>query len=151
MAAVVAGDDDLENLGKCAARTLGHRRYRIWGILSDSQESVTNSGLEVSVRDLTLLLVSYDGEQSTLVLDHFPFTVGKGSDCDLVFIDRRVSRHHATFTREGDDVYIVDERSRRGTFVNGEPIDRCKLKRGDKIEFEAQGVEWVLFDPERLP
>jgi sigma-B regulation protein RsbU (phosphoserine phosphatase) len=99
------------------------------------------------VRDLTLLLRSYDGEQSTLALDHFPFTVGKSTDCDLVFSSLAVSRHHATLTREGDDVYIVDERSMRGTFVNGELIDRCKLKRGDKIEFGLRGVEWVRFDP----
>ena len=52
-----------------------------------------------------------------------------------------VSRQHATITREGDEYDLVDLTSTHGTFVNGEKIDRCRLKTGDKIRLGGQGLE----------
>jgi len=103
------------------------------------------------VRDLTMFVGTKDGDQRTLVLDHYPFTAGSRCDRDLAIGHPRISRQHAHFSREGDDVYIVDDGSRRGTLVNGDLVNRYMLKRGDKVEFGVLGVVWVLFDPESLP
>src|SRR5271166_2886230 len=84
-----------------------------------------------SSSDPTILVVVEGSERRTLLLDHFPFTVGRRTDRDLVLADPRVSREHAHFNREADGVYIVDQASRHGTFVNGERVNRRKLARND--------------------
>jgi len=99
-----------------------------------------------------LVLVVVDGaDRRTIVLDRFPFTIGRRTDRDLVMADPRVSREHAHFIREADGTYIVDQGSRHGTFVNGERVNRRKLGRNDHIEFGVQGAAYVLFSPDRSP
>ena len=97
---------------------------------------------------LTLILVE-GTDRRKIVLDHFPFTVGRLKDRDLVLSDPRVSREHAVFTRENDGVYIEDKTSRQGTFVNNERTNRRRLARNDRLEFGVQGASFVLFNPDR--
>ncbi len=104
-----------------------------------------------STGDPLVLVVVEGTDRRTLVLDHFPFSVGRRTDRDLVMADPRVSREHAQFIREADGTYIVDQGSRHGTFVNGERINRRKLGRNDHIEFGVQGASYVLFSPDRSP
>ncbi len=104
-----------------------------------------------STGDPLVLVVVEGTDRRTLVLDHFPFTVGRRTDRDLVMADPRVSREHAHFVREPDGTYIVDQASRHGTFVNGERVNRRKLGRNDRVEFGVQGAAYVLFSPDRSP
>ncbi len=104
-----------------------------------------------STGDPMVLLVVEGSDRRTLVLDHFPFTVGRRTDRDLVLADPRVSREHAQFIRESDGIYVVDQGSRHGTFVNAERVNRRKLARNDRVEFGVQGAGYVLFSPDRSP
>ncbi len=104
-----------------------------------------------STGDPLILVVVEGTDRRTIVLDHFPFTVGRRTDRDLVMADPRVSREHAHLIREVDGTYVVDQGSRHGTFVNGERINRRKLGRNDHIEFGVQGAAYVLFSPDRSP
>src|SRR5208282_6443485 len=70
-----------------------------------------------STSDPLVLVVVEGTERRTLVLEHYPFTIGRRTDRDLVMADPRVSREHADFVRESDGIYIVDNSSRHGTFV----------------------------------
>src|SRR3974390_1772100 len=97
---------------------------------------------------LTLVLVE-GTDRRKVVLDHFPFTVGRLKDRDLVLVDPRVSREHAVFTREVDGSYIKDKSSRQGTFVNNERTDRRRLMRNDRLEFGVQGASFIVFNPDR--
>jgi len=106
--------------------------------------------LDLSTGSDPMTLVVVEGtDRRKIVLDHFPFTIGRLKDRDLVLTDPRVSREHAEFMREIDGVYLVDKSSRQGTFVNNEKITRRKLARNDKLEFGVQGASFVLFDPDR--
>src|SRR5215467_7249528 len=97
--------------------------------------------LEHTTSSDPMLLVVVEGtERRTLLLDHFPFTVGRRTDRDLVLADPRVSREHAQIIREADGVYLVDQNSRQGTFVNNEKVSRHKLTRNDRIEFGVRGA-----------
>jgi serine phosphatase RsbU (regulator of sigma subunit) len=99
-----------------------------------------------------LVLVVVEGvDRRTLMLDRYPFTVGRKTDRNLVLADPRVSREHAQFVREADGTYILDQGSRHGTFVNGERVERRKLARNDRVEFGVQGSAYVLFSPDRSP
>jgi sigma-B regulation protein RsbU (phosphoserine phosphatase) len=104
-----------------------------------------------STGDPLVLVVVEGSDRRTLVLEHFPFTVGRRTDRDLVMADPRVSREHAQFIREPDGTYIVDQTSRHGTFVNGERVNRRKLARNDRVEFGVQGAAYGLFSPDRSP
>jgi len=104
-----------------------------------------------STSDPLVLVVVEGTDRRTIVLDHYPFTIGRRTDRDLVMADPRVSREHAQFLREPDGVYIVDQGSRHGTYVNAERINRRKLNRNDHIEFGVQGGAHVLFSPDRSP
>ncbi len=104
-----------------------------------------------STGDPLVLVVVEGSDRRTLVLEHFPFTVGRRTDRDLVMADPRVSREHAQFIREADGTYIVDQSSRHGTFVNGERVNRRKLGRNDRVEFGVQGAAYALFSPDRSP
>ncbi|MGA2370667.1 MAG: SpoIIE family protein phosphatase [Candidatus Korobacteraceae bacterium] len=104
-----------------------------------------------STGDPPVLVVVEGTDRRTLVLDHFPFTIGRRTDRDMVMADPRVSREHAHFVREPDGIFIVDQASRHGTFVNGERVNRRKLMRNDRVEFGVQGATYVLFSPDRSP
>jgi sigma-B regulation protein RsbU (phosphoserine phosphatase) len=104
-----------------------------------------------STGDPLVLVVVEGSDRRTLVLDHFPFTIGRRTDRDLVMADPRVSREHAQFIREADGTYIIDQGSRHGTFVNGERVNRRKLGRNDRVEFGVQGAAYALFSPDRSP
>src|SRR5271165_1874542 len=106
--------------------------------------------LDVSTGSDPMVLVVVEGtDRRNIVLDHFPFTVGRRTDRDLVLTDPRVSREHAMFMRENEGIYLEDQNSRQGTFVNGERITRRKLLRNDRLEFGVQGASFVLFNPDR--
>jgi len=106
--------------------------------------------LDLSTGSDPLTVVVVEGtDRRNLVMDHFPFTVGRRTDRDLVLTDPRVSREHAQFMRENDGIYIEDQNSRQGTFVNGERTTRKKLTRNDRLEFGVQGASFVLFNPDR--
>jgi phosphoserine phosphatase RsbU/P len=104
-----------------------------------------------STSDPLVLVIVEGTDRRTIVLDHYPFTIGRRTDRDLVMADPRVSREHAQFVRETDGVYIIDQSSRHGTYVNAERINRRKLNRNDHIEFGVQGGAHVLFSPDRSP
>jgi len=106
--------------------------------------------LDISTGSDPMVLVVVEGtDRRNIVLDHFPFTVGRRTDRDLVLTDPRVSREHAILMRENDGIYLEDQNSRQGTFVNGERATRQKLKRNDRLEFGVQGGSFVLFNPDR--
>jgi pSer/pThr/pTyr-binding forkhead associated (FHA) protein len=110
-------------------RPLGWLRWRrTTGMVTRKVDATTIGGLPV--------LVVVDGiVPRTLVINHFPFTVGRRRDRDLVMGDRRVSKEHAHLVREIDGIFLVDQASEQGTYINGERVIRRKLTCNDRIEF----------------
>lgn len=61
-------------------------------------------------------------------------TFGRLSDNDIVFDDQSVSRHHGYILVEGNKVYVVDNDSLNGIFVNGQRIQgKALLSNGDVV------------------
>lgn len=67
---------------------------------------------------------------------------GRGSDADHRFADDGLSRLHASIYREGERIWIVDENSSNGTFVNGSPVTGAgvPLRSGDAVKIGHQTV-----------
>jgi len=75
-----------------------------------------------------------------------PFVIGRRDDCDLRLDDPTVSRQHAEFVVEGEQVFVVDRNSTLGTYVNGARIERRYLQPNDRIALGRNGIE-VVFRP----
>lgn len=81
---------------------------------------------------VTLYIETPNGQQ-TFTLEN-EISIGRTSAAQLVLNDPTLSRVHATIFREGGDIWVMDENSSNGTFVNGERVapDR-KLRDGDEV------------------
>ncbi len=63
------------------------------------------------------------------------FLIGRGEDCDIVLLDRQVSRHHARIRRTTDGYVIEDLCSKNHTHLNGVRIEsEIVLQDGDEIQ-----------------
>ncbi len=60
-------------------------------------------------------------------------SIGRFSDNDIVLSDPAVSSHHCEILSLGGNFFIVDKKSRNGTWLNGKEIGRAQLLSGDKI------------------
>jgi pSer/pThr/pTyr-binding forkhead associated (FHA) protein/tetratricopeptide (TPR) repeat protein len=69
--------------------------------------------------------------------------VGRVEDNDLVIEHRSVSRSHAKLVKDGDGYAIVDLKSANGVLVNGEEVNRARLKSGDIIELGRVRLRFV--------
>jgi len=60
--------------------------------------------------------------------------IGRDVECQICLTDKRVSRRHASLTVKEGFLYIKDERSSNGTYVNGIRISRqTLLQAGDRV------------------
>ncbi|HEY2867387.1 MAG TPA: FHA domain-containing protein [Pyrinomonadaceae bacterium] len=84
--------------------------------------------------DVTLTHSTPQGPEE-IAIDRERTTFGRGSEVDHRLADDGLSRLHATVYREGDRVWVVDENSTNGTFVNGGPVHGAgtPLKDGDIV------------------
>ncbi len=60
-------------------------------------------------------------------------TLGRASDCQLVFSDDTVSRRHAELRLEDGRWYLRDVGSSNGTWVNGRRVHDAEVVAGDEI------------------
>jgi pSer/pThr/pTyr-binding forkhead associated (FHA) protein len=60
-------------------------------------------------------------------------SLGSDEGREIMVSDPKVSGLHATVTREADGSYVLRDRSRLGTRVNGEPVTETALRSGDLV------------------
>lgn len=84
--------------------------------------------------EITLIINSPAGEEIHR-LDAGNFTVGRTELSDLIVSDANLSRRHATFEQHEDEIWIFDENSTNGTFLNGRQInpEGAQVFDGDEI------------------
>ena len=74
------------------------------------------------------------GDETVLVtLDRPVVRLGRGLAADVPLEDPTVSRRHALIVRRGDDVVLLDDRSRNGTWLNDRRVSEATLADGDVI------------------
>jgi hypothetical protein len=85
------------------------------------------------MREITLYIETPDGRQ-TVALEG-EITIGRTPLAKIVAADASLSRVHATFWREDETVWLADENSTNGTYVNGERISgERRLNDGDEVQ-----------------
>jgi len=85
------------------------------------------------------------GQQHLL---HQPETVlGRSVDCDIVVVNKRVSREHACIRRDGRKINLQDLNSTNGTYLNDERItESVPLRDGDRLLIGD--IIFVFHDPD---
>ena len=96
----------------------------------DTAESPQTQALSMELVD--------GSSRRTVVIERFPFVIGRSTDCSLALPQSYVSRNHATITQDGVEFVLEDTQSRHGTFVNGEQVTRRVLRPGDRIQFGSR-------------
>lgn len=78
--------------------------------------------------------IDSDGEQREVGLED-EISLGRTDLAQIVLPDSGLSRLNTTIFRDGEEVFIVDENSTNGTFVNGEQVSSTphRLKDRDEI------------------
>jgi pilus assembly protein CpaF len=71
-------------------------------------------------------LIVYRDEEVFLETDvvHVETTIGKGSECHIELKGWSISKNHASLVINDDDIFVQDEGSMFGTYVNNERIKR---------------------------
>lgn len=97
--------------------------------------------------DHTARLIVHDAEGNSreVPLSTTPFMLGREARCDLVLPDHRISRRHARIIRNEWGFSLEDTASLHGTYVNGERIERCPLKDGDRITLGISDAYQLTF------
>lgn len=75
-------------------------------------------------------------------------TIGRAPDNGICIPDRRVSAQHAVIERQDGRFVLRDLGSRRGTEVNGAPVESVTLSRGDVI---GVGPVALVFETNQAP
>jgi len=72
-------------------------------------------------------------------------TIGRDDDNDLILDDenRFVSRKHVKIEKRGEDVFVVDLKSRNGTIIDGEKIDEYKIEEDTDIELGMFRIKFI--------
>ncbi|MBS1807833.1 MAG: FHA domain-containing protein [Acidobacteria bacterium] len=86
------------------------------------------------MNEATLTIWS-EGQSQHLPLSGTRLTIGRGEQADLCLSDLGLSRVHASINRDSKRVWVLDEGSTNGTFVNGQRVTASgmPLKDGDQI------------------
>jgi hypothetical protein len=97
---------------------------------------------------LTFLIFQGDRLVREERLSQSVIKVGKVPSAHLRIDDESVSRMHAIIeVTGGGEVSIIDLGSTRGTFVNGQKINKAKLHTGDAIGLGDSRVEIAIAEP----
>ena len=91
------------------------------------------------------LVVSLDGvviKEVQLTKDKT--TLGRRPYNDIVIDNLAVSGEHAVLQMVGQDVYIEDQNSTNGTYINGRAVKKQLLQYNDTIEIGKYKIKFVL-------
>lgn len=84
-----------------------------------------------------LNLVPDDWQREEIKVRNSPFFIGKNpAKADGIIGDGEISRIHAKIVMEEEGVFLIDQDSTNGTFLNEKqliPWERCRIKNGDMI------------------
>jgi hypothetical protein len=98
------------------------------------------SGFQLTFADLSKGNRSFEFDGPSIL-------IGRASDCDLVLSDLAVSRRHARIYIESGCYVVEDLGSSNGTKVNGSPVQRSRLQRGDALAVGSMLLEFSFRGP----
>jgi phosphoserine phosphatase RsbU/P len=92
-----------------------------------------------------LKIVNRFGVTRFLPLNKPVFTIGRKAENDLQLLSDTVSRQHAEIVYDGETYYLIDIGSKRGSFVNDQPVERIALQHQDRIRIGGDEDQKIFF------
>jgi len=90
-------------------------------------------------------------EPQSLLLQSFPFQIGRRSGLSLTLPRQTISGLHAELFEKDQRLFVRDMGSKNGTFVNGQRLtDECELQNNDLVQF-ADAPFRVTFNQADVP
>lgn len=81
-------------------------------------------------------LMGSDKKKDSIMINKFPFHIGRNEDCELLLPSKYISKYHAEIVREGNVIKIVDLGSVNGIFINRKKVQESTiLNNGDTLHF----------------
>ena len=74
-------------------------------------------------------------------------SAGRHPISDIFLDDVTVSRRHAEFRWQNDELHIVDVGSLNGTYVNHQPVETALLVNGDEVQIGKFRLVFVNQEP----
>lgn len=99
------------------------------------------------------LIPLFQYKEEIIKIDKNVFRIGRDSTNDCYILDESISRKHIILTINGndDEIYIEDNNSANGVFVNDEKINnKTKLKNGDLIRLSNFVFQLSSTLPEKI-
>lgn len=81
---------------------------------------------------------------TTYVIEKDVTLIGRGTQCDVVLLEKKASRKHLEIRREGLSFYLRDLNSGNGTFLNGEKILEAELVAGDILQVGESKFQFTV-------
>lgn len=137
---VIEASNFCPHCGASLAKVIGDTTRVIASVTDDIQFEDLNPEDKAAVEALpdgsALLLVPRGTNAGArYLIDADVTTAGRHPRCDIFLDDITVSRHHARFARRDGGVWVSDENSLNGTYVNRELIEEpVALRRGDEVQ-----------------
>ncbi len=97
------------------------------------------------MKQAQLKIVNRFGVTRFLPLNKPVFTIGRKAENDLQLLSDTVSRQHAEIVYDGNVYYLVDIGSKRGSFVNDQPVERVALQHQDRIRIGGDEDQKIFF------
>ncbi|MGN0435111.1 MAG: FHA domain-containing protein [Wujia sp.] len=114
----------------------------------DGNDMIIRLGTTKSMQGRAAVLMLYDnnstiGTWKTYNLHDGDNSIGRAENCDIRLQNVAVSRYHAGVRFRNGEIYVFDNRSTNGVFVNGIKIDR-PVKLDDKDIFTILNTTFIL-------
>jgi len=93
----------------------------------------------------SLIVVDPSGHRNRVEIQPIPFKIGRQADSHLILRDSRASRNHAQIVLVNGEYAVEDLSSRHGVYVNGERVERQRLRNSDRIEFGVPDSYQLVF------
>jgi pSer/pThr/pTyr-binding forkhead associated (FHA) protein len=92
------------------------------------------------MQEIVLHISNSSGDKTVALEDEI--SVGRTDLAQIVLEDAGLSRKNTTFFRDGEAVFVVDENSLNGSFLNGEKISAAPVRvfDGDEIKIGSETI-----------
>jgi len=100
------------------------------GFASSPQSAVVNDRLDVHF----YCAPAPSEAEAEVVIDRFPFVLGRHPECDVTLFSRQVSRRHCQLFQRGEEIWVEDLNSYNGTYLNDHKIGQAEpIRDGDVL------------------
>src|SRR5262249_59181312 len=91
----------------------------------------------------TFLVIKGPDRGESVKLREKSVSFGSSPACDLVLTDKTVSRKHLMAVREGDEIFLRDQGSTNGTFIQGSRFKEITVGFGAEIKLGRTVIKFL--------